>query len=207
MLTESIVVLDFETTGLSPDQGDRAIEIGAVKLLHGEVIDTYQALMNPGKRVSSFIEQYTGISNQMLVDAPPCEAVMESFAGFIGDSNLLAHNASFDSRFLAAEFARINRNIPGRFLCSLLLSRRLYQAAPNHKLATLIKYKNISAKGQYHRALFDAEMTAKLWLVMLEDIRTTYDIEEIPSELLFRLLKVPKSQVEKLLSQYAAQLN
>lgn len=207
MLSDSIVVLDFETTGLSPDQGDRAIEIGAVKLLHGEVVDTYQALMNPGKRVNSFIEQYTGISNQMLIDAPPCEEIMQGFATFIGDSHLLAHNATFDSRFLAAEFARINRNIPGRFLCSLLLSRRLYQEAPNHKLATLIKYKNISSKGQYHRALFDAEMTAKLWLVMLTDIRSTYGIKEIPFELLFRLLKAPKRQVSTLLSQYAAQLN
>ena len=62
----SVVVLDFETTGLSPNMGDRAIEIGAVKIVDGEVVDSFQQLMNPGFRVSSFIEGYTGITNNML---------------------------------------------------------------------------------------------------------------------------------------------
>ncbi|MCU7372989.1 exonuclease domain-containing protein [Paucibacter sp. O1-1] len=65
-LANQIVVLDFETTGLSPDNGDRAIEIGAVKLVDGQIVDSFQELINPGKRVNSFIEQYTGISNNML---------------------------------------------------------------------------------------------------------------------------------------------
>ena len=59
-LANQVVVLDFETTGLSPDNGDRAIEIGAVKLVDGQIVDTFQELINPGKRVNSFIEQYTG---------------------------------------------------------------------------------------------------------------------------------------------------
>lgn len=71
MLANSIVVLDFETTGLSPDQGDRAIEIGAVKLENGIITDKFQALMNPGRRINSFIENYTGINNRMLAVAPP----------------------------------------------------------------------------------------------------------------------------------------
>ncbi|MFT6103204.1 MAG: DNA polymerase-3 subunit epsilon, partial [Candidatus Endobugula sp.] len=71
-MADTVVVLDFETTGLSPDGGDRAIEIGAVKIAHGVVVDRFQALMNPGRRVSSFIEDYTGISNAMLADAEPC---------------------------------------------------------------------------------------------------------------------------------------
>ena len=66
---DSVIVLDFETTGLSPNMGDRAIEIGAVKLVNGEVVDTFQQLMNPGFRVSGFIESYTGISNRMLSTA------------------------------------------------------------------------------------------------------------------------------------------
>jgi DNA polymerase-3 subunit epsilon len=164
VLASSIVVLDFETTGLSPDQGDRAIEIGAVKLENGIETDKFQALMNPGRRINSFIENYTGITNRMLATAPACTKVMSEFADFIGDSNLLAHNASFDSRFLMAEFSRINRDVVGEFTCSLLVSRRIYQDAPNHKLGTLIDYKNISVNGSFHRALFDAQMTAKLWL-------------------------------------------
>ncbi|MCV5334282.1 3'-5' exonuclease, partial [Escherichia coli] len=75
-----MVVLDFETTGLSPTLGDRAIEIGAVKLVNGEVVDSFQQLMNPGFRVSSFIENYTGITNNMLRSVPSCEEVMASFS-------------------------------------------------------------------------------------------------------------------------------
>ena len=95
----SLVILDFETTGLSPDMGDRAIEIGAVRLVNGKVTERFQELMNPGQRVSGFIEDYTGISNDMLEDADSCAVVMDRFAGFIADDNLIAHNASFDKRF------------------------------------------------------------------------------------------------------------
>ena len=92
---DSVIVLDFETTGLSPNRGDRAIEIGAVKLVNGELVDQFQQLMNPGFPVSGFIEGYTGIKNSMLRTASPCHTVMSEFADFIGDANLVAHNASF----------------------------------------------------------------------------------------------------------------
>ena len=207
MLASSIVVLDFETTGLSPDQGDRAIEIGAVKLENGIEVDKFQALMNPGRRINGFIENYTGITNRMLATAPPCKQVMANFADFIGDSNLLAHNASFDSRFLTAEFARIGQDVIGEFSCSLLVSRRIYQDAPNHKLGTLIDYKNIAADGSFHRALFDAQMTAKLWLNILDDISESYGVENIPFSLIQRVAKTPKAQVAKVLSRYANTLS
>ncbi|ASP47332.1 3'-5' exonuclease [Cognaticolwellia beringensis] len=206
MLANSIVVLDFETTGLSPDQGDRAIEIGAVKLENGIVTDRFQALMNPGRRINSFIENYTGISNTMLATALPCAEVMTDFADFIGESNLLAHNASFDSRFLTAEFSNLGRQVLGEFTCSLLVSRRIYQDAPNHKLGTLINYKNIAADGSFHRALFDAEMTAELWLIMLKDISERYGLENIPFSLIKRLTRTPKAQIAKLLTNYAAKV-
>ncbi|MGK2232368.1 MAG: DNA polymerase-3 subunit epsilon [Colwellia sp.] len=207
VLANSIVVLDFETTGLSPDQGDRAIEIGAVKLENGIITDKFQALMNPGRRINSFIENYTGINNRMLAVAPPCAKVMTDFADFIGESNLLAHNASFDSRFLDAELARLGRVVPGEFTCSLLVSRRIYQDAPNHKLGTLINYKNIAADGSFHRALFDAQMTAELWVIMLNDISVRYGLADIPFSLIKRLAKTPKAQVNKLLANYAAKVS
>jgi len=206
VFADSIVVLDFETTGLSPDQGDRAIEIGAVKLENGVITDRFQALMNPGRRINSFIENYTGINNRMLAVAPSCAKVMADFSDFIGNSNLLAHNASFDARFLEAELARLNRQVIGEFTCSLLVSRRIYQDAPNHKLGTLINYKNIAVDGDFHRALFDAEMTAELWLVMLSDIRARFGLDNIPFSLIKRLAKTPKAQVIKLLRNYADRL-
>jgi len=78
-LANSVIVLDFETTGLSPDFGDRAIEIGAVTIEQGVVVDPFQGLMNPARRISAFIEDYTGITNAMLETAPPCGEVMMAF--------------------------------------------------------------------------------------------------------------------------------
>lgn len=167
---KSVIVLDFETTGLSPNMGDRAIEIGAVKLVDGVITDTFQQLMNPGFRVSGFIENYTGISNAMLRDAPPCEEVMAEFAEFIQDSNLVAHNASFDKRFLDAELELIGKSYSGQFACSMLIARRLIQDSPSHKLGELVRFKNIENDGVFHRALADTEMTAKLWMLMIDEL-------------------------------------
>lgn len=202
MNANSLIILDFETTGLSPDNGDRAIEIGAVKLVDGVVTERFQELMNPGRPVSYFIEDYTGITNKMLSKAPPCNEVMERFAGFIQGQNLVAHNASFDKRFLDSELKRISSGYDGQFACSLLLSRRLNQTAPNHKLGTLVNYKGIASNGNFHRALYDSEMTAKLWVVMLDDIQQKTGINEVPFSLIQKLTKTPKAKVAKLLANY-----
>ncbi|WCP69400.1 3'-5' exonuclease [Vibrio tubiashii] len=197
----SVIVLDFETTGLSPNMGDRAIEIGAVKLVNGEVVDTFQQLMNPGFRVSSFIEGYTGITNNMLADAPSCEEVMAEFCDFIADDNLVAHNASFDKRFLDGELERIGLAYQGHFACSLLVSRRLNQEAPSHKLGDLVRFKNIDNDGVFHRALADSQMTAKLWLMMIDEMEQQ-GIHQPSFELMQKISKTSKHAVEKLLSQY-----
>ena len=198
---DTVIVLDFETTGLSPDYGDRAIEIGAVRIDNGEVVERFQALMNPGRRIDSFIEGYTGITNGMLKDAPPCKEVMHKFADFINGYNLVAHNASFDKRFLDAELGKISRNYSGQFACSMLMSRRIYKDAPNHKLGTLVEYANIPTDGVFHRALYDSEMTTKLWLAMLDNISKQYDIESIPFTLTQKLTKIPKHDVHQFLQR------
>lgn len=201
---DSLVILDFETTGLSPDRGDRAIEIGAVRINQGKVVDTFSELMNPGRRINSFIEQYTGITNPMLARAKPCKIVMQQFADFIGDDNLIAHNASFDKRFLDAEFARINHQYSGGFSCSLLLSRRINQEAPSHKLGALIDYKAIPSTGDYHRALFDTQMTTKLWLAMLEDIYDRTGLESLTFAQIEQICKLPKKGVDKFLKKLSS---
>ena len=201
--SDTLVVLDFETTGLSPDMGDRAIEIGAVLIVDGEIKDRFQELMNPGHRVNSFIEDYTGITNAMLKDAAPCNEVMNRFADFIGDYNLVAHNASFDKRFLDAELSRISRIYSGQFGCSLMTARRLYQNAPDHKLGTLIRYLNIPSSGTFHRALYDSEMTVKLWLTMLDNISERHRIESVPFLLMKKLMKTPKKSAKSFLDKWA----
>jgi len=200
---DSVVILDFETTGLSPDGGDRAIEIGAVKIENGQLVERFQELMNPGQRISGFIESYTGIDNAMLRDARPCGEVMRDFADFIGDYNLVAHNASFDKRFLDAELARISSGYTGQFACSMLAARRICQQAPNHQLGTLVEYLNIPVEGEFHRALFDSEMTAKLWLAMLGRVGRDYAIPAIPFKLMQKLTSTPRHAVDSLLQRTA----
>ena len=157
--------------------------------------------MNPGVRINSFIEGYTGITNGMLKRALPCKDVMHKLADFIEGYNLVAHNASFDKRFLDAELKRIARNYTGQFTCSMLMARRIYQVAPNHKLGTLVEYANIPIDGVFHRALYDSEMTAKLWLSMLENIGQRYDIPSIPFTLAQKLTKTPKKAVHKFMER------
>jgi DNA polymerase-3 subunit epsilon len=200
---DTVIVLDFETTGMSPDYGDRAIEVGAVKLEEGEVVDRFQCLMNPGVRVNGFIEDFTGITNAMLKKAPPCEDVMDEFTDFIGDSNLVAHNASFDRRFLDAECCRISRDYKGQFACSMLAARRVYPDAPNHKLGTLVEFNHLPNDGTFHRALADAEMTVHLWLGMLNDIRREHRIERISFSLMQQLSRVSKAAVPGFLRRRA----
>jgi len=204
LTADTVIVLDFETTGLSPDYGDRAIEIGAVKLVNGEPVDRFQQLMNPGLRITDFIENYTGITNSMLKKAAPCEEVMLAFADFIDGYNLVAHNASFDSRFLDSELNRVKRNQHGPFACSLLVSRRVYPDAPNHKLGTLVKYKTLPSDGTFHRALADAEMTAHLWLSMVNDIKDYHSFEVIPFNVMQQLSRTPKNAAAGFLAREAA---
>lgn len=194
MNADNVVVLDFETTGMSPDRGDRAIEIGAVRIEQGEIVARFDQLMNPGRRVNTFIQNLTGINNQMLECARPCAEVMSEFADFIEGQNLVAHNASFDKRFLDAELARIGRSYSGEFACSMLTARRVYPQAPNHKLGTLIAYKKLQGEGDSHRGLYDAEMTAQLWLGMLDEIRQQHQVEEVPFA---RVQKLSKSSIRR----------
>ena len=189
------VVIDFETTGLSPHYGDRTIEVGCVLVSNNQIVDRFQSLMNPDMRVSSFIEDYTGITNKMLSTAPTIKKVMVQLKAFLSNHHLVAHNASFDSRFLDAEFSRINHVRENMFACSLLTSRRIYTEAPNHKLETLVRYKNLTTDGTHHRALADAEMTAHLWIQLIQDIKKTYGLKTVPFGLMQQLCKVPKRKV------------
>ena len=200
---DTVIVLDFETTGLSPDYGDRAIEIGAVKLVDGKIVDNYQQLMYPGKRIDPFIENYTGITNCMLKNAPPCEEVMLEFSDFIGSFNLVAHNASFDCKFLDSELSRVKCKKHGEFACSMLVSRRVYLNAPNHKLGSLVRYKKLPSDGTFHRALSDAEMTAHLWLRMIDDIRKNHSFTLIPFNVMQKLSRTSKNTASNYLAREA----
>jgi DNA polymerase III subunit epsilon len=194
----TVIVLDFETSGLSPRRGDRAIEIGAVLVAGNRIGDRFQSLINPGMVVSPFIEQLTGISNAMLVDAPSGAEVMARFLQFIGNHPLVAHNAPFDGRFLDAELARMGRTLNNELFCTLKLARRIYPHIASHKLETLVRYKKLPINGAFHRALGDAEMTARLWLTMLEDMKRLFGRSQISLEFVQNLPRISRARAQAL---------
>jgi DNA polymerase-3 subunit epsilon len=206
LCNETVVVIDFETSGMSPEQGDRAIEVGAVLIRDGKIADSFQSLINPGFLVSREIEMVTGINNRMLSDAPVPPAVMASLASFIGTHPLVAHNASFDQKFLQSEFELVGKKRMFNFGCTLKIARRLYPDLPNYKLETLVKLKGIADNGQFHRALADAEMTAALWLQIITDLGQRYGFTDIPFEILHKLGKTPYPQVDQFLQKTADEL-
>ena len=161
-MSHPIAVIDFETTGISPGQGARATEVAIVLLERGQVVDRFQSLMKTGVWIPSFITQLTGITNAMVNAAPDAAQVMQDAARFVGDAPMVAHNASFDSKFWQAELALAGLPAPQPFACTVLLSRRLYPEAPSHQLGTLVDYHGLPRTGQAHRALADAEMAAAL---------------------------------------------
>ena len=199
---EIVAVIDFETTGLSPAQGDRATEIAAVLLRDGKVIDSYQSLMNSGLRIPPYIEELTGISSAMVRNAPPAATVMREVADFVGSHPLVAHNASFDCKFWDAELARIDRRRQQEFACSMLLARRLMPQAPSHQLGVLVDFARLPVAGRYHRALADAEMAASLLTYLADELRRRYELRDVSHELLRKIQKAPKGQLDQCLERH-----
>lgn len=199
----AIAVIDFETTGLSPAQGDRATEIAIAVLEGTQVVDRFHSLMNAGVRISPFIEAYTGISNEMIRAAPAAADVMTEAVRFVGDMPLVAHNAAFDQRFWAAELAWLGgaRN-DASMACTLLLSRRLYPQAASFRLGSLAAFHSIAPAGRAHRAMADAEVTAGLLSRIQSDIRERYGVEDATHDLLLKLQRTPRKALSKAVHGY-----
>ncbi|MBP9712495.1 MAG: 3'-5' exonuclease [Sterolibacterium sp.] len=191
-------VIDFETTGLSPAQGDRPTEIAIVLIAEGQIVDRYQSLMNPGLSIPREIQALTGITNEMVRQAPKVESVMKEAVKFVGTQPIAAHNAAFDCKFWDAELSRINGKRQQPFVCSMLLARRLFPQAPNHKLGTLVQTLGLPATGRYHRALADAEATAYLLMHIQQELqrRFLFPLSTINHELLLALQKAHRSQLD-----------
>jgi len=198
-----IAVIDFETTGLSPDHGDRATEVAIVLVEGGRVVDRFQSLMNAGVRIPSFITQLTGISNAMVASAPDAARVMTEASRFVGNAPLVAHNASFDRKFWVGELARLGLPAPQPFACTMLVSRRLYPQAPNHKLGSLVDYHRLPRAGAAHRALADAEMAAELLGQIQQDLRTCHRVANPNHALLMALQRCARAAVSTFMAKYA----
>jgi DNA polymerase-3 subunit epsilon len=207
---QTLAVVDFETTGISPGQGARATEVAAVLVRGGRIVDRFASLMRSGAWVSPFIEQLTGISNRMLDAAPPAEAVMREVIAFTRGRPLVAHNAAFDRGFWVAEarHAGIEEPADRRFACTLLLSRRLYPQAPNYRLGTLADCFALPRTGRAHRALADAETTAQLLLKIQHDLRVrfhqTLDSRDVDHDLLVALQGGAAAQMQRCVARHVS---
>ncbi|NLB98575.1 PolC-type DNA polymerase III [Jeotgalibaca porci] len=172
---DTYVVFDVETTGLSAVY-DKIIELAAVKMYKGNVIDTFEAFINPGVPLSQLIINLTGITDNMLKDAPSEAAVIPKFKEFCEDAILVAHNASFDMGFINKAYEHVGLpEAHNPVIDTLELSRFLHPQLKSHRLNTLAKRYNVSLE-QHHRAVFDAETTGHLCWIFLKEAKEDHNI-------------------------------
>ncbi len=183
-LDGGFVVFDIETTGLYPAK-DRITEIGAVKVENGKISDKFSTFVNPGMPIPEFITKLTGITDEMVADAPDTNAALESFIEFTGGLPVVAHNASFDTGFIK-HHARLNNKIfNNTILDTLQLSRYLFPELSKHKLDAVAKHLGIRLDN-HHRAVNDAQATAEIFAKCLELVaekgaRKVEDIDRVLS--------------------------
>ena len=188
------VVFDTETTGFNAAGEDQMIEIGAVKLKDGEIIDRFDELINPGYHIPDHISELTCITDDMVKDSDTEEEVTKRFLSWVGACPLVAHNAKFDISFVSMAMKKYNL---GEFnytvLDTLELSHILDQAYARHSLSALVKRYNVPwEEDAHHRADYDAEGTAYVFAKMLQKLiaqnyDTIRDLERL----------IPKDEIHK----------
>ena len=164
------IVLDTETTGLSPDNGDRIVEIGCVELInHVPTSNTYQVYLNPEKDMDPGAEKVHGLTNEFLLDKPKFIEIADSFLDFIGDSNLIAHNADFDINFLNSELVRAKKDKINndRVVDTLKIARNKFPGARNSLDALCKRFFVDNSNRSLHGALLDSELLAEVYLELV----------------------------------------
>ena len=169
----NFVVFDIETTGLDP-MFDEIIEIGAIKVKDGKVIDTFSTFIKPEYKISEFITELTGITNDMVKDAPKIEEILPKFITFIKDDILVGHNVNFDINFIYDNLVKLEQEpLKNNFVDTLRLSRRLLPNLQHHRLVDLTEYYKINNSGS-HRAIRDIEMTLEVFKKLHNEIDNKY---------------------------------
>ena len=168
-LTDECIVFDIETTGLSP-KTERITEIGAVRLVGGEVRDSFNTFANPGKPIPPRITELTGITDAMVADAPSEAEALAQFYAFCGDCKVLvAHNAGFDTSFIRAAAGRCGMPYEFTSVDTVPLSRTLYKGLKNYKLDTVANYLKLPPFN-HHRACDDAAVLAGIYAHIIKDM-------------------------------------
>lgn len=163
-----LVFLDIETTGMSPATGGRITEIGALRVENGKVVGEFKQLVNPEQHVPSFITRMTGISDEMLWDAPLFRSIADELELFLDDAIFVAHNVGFDYGFIKSAFADIGSKFNMDRMCTARLSRRLYPDQRRHNLDTIITRHGFIVQDR-HRAYDDAKVLYEFWQKAIEE--------------------------------------
>lgn len=173
-LDGTFICFDIETTGLSANR-DKITEIGAVKVVNGEITDTFSTFANPGMPIPAKITELTGITDAMVKDAPSQSEAVTAFLEFAGDSVLVAHNASFDTSFIRKACENMNREYNYTSIDTVAISRAILTDIKNCKLDTVAKYLRLG-DFNHHRATDDAEMLARIFISLCTRLKDDYNI-------------------------------
>ena len=174
-LSGRFTVFDLETTGLSMSV-DRITEIGAVLVENGEIVEEFNTFVNPEIPIPPRITELTGITNQMVADAPKIDVALERFLAFAGDSVLVAHNANFDCGFVRAAASRLGKEFNHTYIDTVPLCSSAFPQLRNVKLDTVAAFMGLG-EFNHHRACDDARMLAKIFLPLLDDLKKKKQVE------------------------------
>lgn len=179
---DTYVVFDLETTGFSAEV-DRIIEIGAVKVCNGEIVDRFSTFVNPEIPIPFRIETLTHINDQMVMNAPKIEEILPKFLEFCEDAVMVAHNAEFDTSFIINKAEKIGINVDTTIIDTVLLAQFLMPNLHNYKLDTLTKHLNVVLES-HHRAVDDAAATADIFVKMIKMLydRDIPDVDKLNEE-------------------------
>lgn len=198
-MTDDYTALDVETTGLNT-KTDRMIEIGAVKVRGGNIVDMYKSFVNPGRVLDERISALTGIDGEMLKDAPETDAVMMPLIEFIGEDILVGHKILFDYSFIKKGAVNHKLSFEKKGIDTLKLANKFLSGLPSRKLEYLCKHYGIEHTA--HRALDDAKAASDLYLKLAELFYSEDNIKDFePRQLICQVKKetpITKSQKERL---------
>jgi DNA polymerase III subunit epsilon len=165
---QDLVFVDLETTGGSAAY-DRITEVGIVRVRNGELVEEWSSLVNPECPIPSYIEAFTGITNQMVADAPRFAEIAAVVLQKLQAALFVAHNARFDYSFLRSEFLKADMSFSATVLCTVKLSRRLFPEHPRHNLDAVMERNGLTCVAR-HRALGDARVLHDFWFKLRRDV-------------------------------------
>ena len=190
------VVVDVEATGAKTPP-NRLIELGAYRIRGGRIVDKFLSLVNPEIPIPRFVASLTGISNDMVKDAPVFADVAPRWLDFVNDSVLVAHNAPFDTSFLNHEISRVypGHRMVNPHLCTVRLSRRALPDLSNHRLETIATHFSIPIASR-HRAGCDALATAEIFILLLTELEETHGIKDLAAARRFQFPEVATAHLQ-----------